>query len=348
MTIPIRRLPSRYARVALICCLVLFPAAALPFSSQDAPAEGASGAAQQAPANQGPTLKVNVNVVNVYAVVRDHKRLVPDLGKEDFELTEDDASQQIKYFSKQTDTPLTLVLAIDTSPSQGNVLMAEQAAAKQFASQILRPKDAFAVLHFDVVVELLQDFTESLSFIDKAIDTTQINGGGGGPLPGTFPTTGGATHLYDAVYLASHDMLRSEIGRKVIILLTDGEDQGSQLTLDQGLQAAQRADVIIYSILIADRRFYARAGLGYGGEGALSKLSNETGGRVFHADNQRNTADAFNEIANELRTQYLLGYTPTNNKADGTFRHIKVRVVKDGHYEVQARRGYYAPSGGSN
>lgn len=330
-----RRFVLRYSRSALACCLALVPAALLAFSPQDA---------QQAPGNQGPTLKVNVNVVNVFAVVRDHKRLVPDLNQSDFELAEDNVPQQIKYFSRQTDIPLTLVLAVDTSPSQGNVLMVEQAAAKQFASQILRPKDAFAVLHFDVEVELLQDFTSSLSYINKAIDTTQINGGGGGPLPGTFPTTGGATHLYDAVYLASHDMLRSEIGRKVIILLTDGEDQGSQLTLDQGLQAAQRSDVIIYSILISDRGFYARAGIGYGGEGALNKLSNETGGHVFRADNQRNTTDAFNEIARELRTQYLLGYTPTNNKTDGTFRHIKVRVVKGDHYEVQARRGYYAPS----
>jgi VWFA-related protein len=326
-----RRFASRSSRLALALCLMLLPVPSL--LSQDA----------QSPANQGPTLKVNVNVVNIYAIVRDHKRLVPDLTKDAFEVTEDSVPQEIKYFSKQADTPLTVVLAVDTSPSQGRVLMAEQEAAKQFASQVLRPKDAFAVLHFDVEVELLQDFTGSLSYINKAIDSTQINGGGGGPLPGTFPTTGGGTHLYDAVYLASHDMLSSEVGRKVIILLTDGEDQGSQLTLDQGLQAAQRADVIIYSILISDRAFYAHAGIGYGGEGVLNKLSNETGGHMFRAGNQRNTADAFNQIAAELRTQYLLGYTPTNNKTDGTFRRIKVSV-KDGHYEVQARRGYYAPS----
>jgi len=337
MTPSFRPFASRCSPWVLACCLAIAPVVLLAFPPQDA---------QQAPGNQGPTLKVNVNVVNVYAVVRDHKRLVPDLNQGDFELTEDNVPQQIKYFSRQTDTPLTLVLAVDTSPSQERVLMAEQAAAKQFASQILRPKDAFAVLHFDVEVELLQDFTGSLSFIDKAIDSTQINGGGA-PVTGTFPSTGGATHLYDAVYLASHDMLRSEIGRKVIILLTDGEDEGSQLKLDEGLQAAQRADVIIYSILISDRGFYARAGLGYGGEGVLNKLSNETGGRVFRADNQRNTTDAFNEIANELRTQYLIGYTPANNKADGTFRRIKIRVAKGDHYEVQARRGYYAPSGGS-
>ncbi|HEY6290273.1 MAG TPA: VWA domain-containing protein [Terriglobia bacterium] len=298
---------------------------------------------QQTVPSSGQTLKVSVNVVNVYAVVRDHKRLVPDLSQGDFEVTEDNAPQEIKYFSKQTDTPLTLVLAVDTSPSQQRVLPAEQEASKQFVNQVLRPKDAFAVLHFDVEVELLQDFTSSAQYLTRAIDVTEINGGGGGPLPGTFPTTGGGTHLYDAVYLASHDMLRNEAGRKVIILVTDGEDEGSRETLNNSLETAQKADVIIYSILLADRGFYARAGVGYSGESALNKLSGETGGRVIRADNPRNTSEAFQEIAAELRTQYLLGYTPTNKNADGTFRHIKVRT-KDGHYEVQTRRGYYAPS----
>ena len=289
------------------------------------------------------TLKVNVNVVNVYAVVSEHKRLVPDLSKEDFDITENNTPQEIKYFSKQADTPLTLVLAVDTSPSQQRVLPAEQVAAKQFASQVLRPKDAFAVLHFDVEVELLQDFTSELKYLTKAIDDTEINGGGAGPLPGTFPTAGGgATHLYDAVYLASHDMLRNETGRKVIILVTDGEDQGSKETLNASLEAAQKADVIVYSILLVDRSFYGLGGLGYGGEGALNKLSGETGGRVIRAGN-RNASDAFQQIAAELRTQYLLGYTPSDRAADGAFRHIKVRV-KQGHYDVQARRGYYAPS----
>jgi VWFA-related protein len=316
--------------VALTCCLAFIPAGILRPQSQQQ---------EQTPPL---TLKVNVNVVNVYAVVRDKKRLVPDLNQGDFEVTEDNVPQTIKYFSKQTDTPLTLVLAVDTSPSQGRVLPAEQAASKQFASEVLRPKDAFAVIHFDVEVELLQDFTSDLGYLDRAIDETQINGGGGGPVPGTFPTTGGATHLYDAVYLASQE-LRNESGRKVIILVTDGEDEGSKLTLNQGLEAAQKADVIIYSILLADRGFYMRGGLGYGGEGALNKLSSETGGRVIRANNPSNTSEAFEEIAKELRTQYLLGYTPSNKDSNGVFRHIKVRVTQ-GNYNVQARRGYYAPS----
>lgn len=329
------RLKLNVFLAVLACCLAFAPASVLLPRSQQQEVPPAPSA--------GQTLKVSVNVVNVYAVVRDKKRLVPDLTKGDFEVTEDNAPQEIKYFSKQTDTPLTLVLAVDTSPSQERVLPAEQAASKQFASEVMRPKDAFAVIHFDVEVEQLQDFTSDLGYLDRAIDETQINGGGGGPLPGTFPTTGGATHLYDAVYLASHDMLRNESGRKVIILVTDGEDEGSQLTLDQGLEAAQKADVIIYSILLADRGFYMRGGLGYGGESALNKLSTETGGRVIRANNARNTSEAFQEIANELRTQYLLGYTPSNKNNNGAFRRIKVRVTT-GNYSVQARRGYYAPS----
>jgi VWFA-related protein len=333
--INVPRMKLRVFLGALFCSLPFLPAGfLLPESQQPEP---------QQPPTASQTLKVSVNVVNVYAVVRDKKRLVPDLSKDDFEVTEDNVPQNIKYFSKQTDTPLTLVLAVDTSPSQERVLPAEQSAAKQFAAEVIRPKDAFAVIHFDVEVEQLQDFTADLSYLNRAIDETQINGGGGGPLPGTFPTTGGATHLYDAVYLASHDMLRNESGRKVLILLTDGEDEGSQLTLDRGLEAAQKADVIIYSILLSDRAFYMRGGLGYGGEGVLNKLSSETGGRVIRANNARNTSEAFQEIANELRTQYLLGYTPSNKDNNGAFRRIKVRVTH-GNYNVQARRGYYAPS----
>ena len=328
------RMKLKAILVAMACCVALVPVSVLRPQSQQQ---------EQALPPTAAQLKISVNVVNVYAVVRDKKRLVPDLNKGDFELTEDNVPQEIKYFAKQTDTPLTLVLAVDTSPSQERVLPAEQAASKQFASEVLRPKDAFAVIHFDVEVELLQDFTSDLAYLNRAIDETQINGGGGGPMPGTFPTTGGATHLYDAVYLASHDMLANESGRKVIILVTDGEDQGSRLTLDQSLEMAQKADVIIYSILLADRGFYMRGGFGYGGEGVLNKLSSETGGRVIRANNPRNTSEAFEEIANELRTQYLLGYTSSNKNNNGAFRRIKVHVTQ-GNYTVQARRGYYAPS----
>jgi len=300
---------------------------------------------QELPA-PGGTLKITTAVVSVYAVVRQKSgRLVPDLSKDDFLLEEDQQPQVIKYFSRETDTPLTMGILVDTSPSQGRVLEVEKTEAEAFLSQTLRPKDLAFVLHFDVEVELLQDFTSDLHRLDRAIDETEINGGGV-RTTGTFPSgdSSGATHLYDAVYLSARELLKNEIGRKVLILLTDGEDQGSKVRVEAALQAAQKADIIIYSIDISDRAFYSHRGMGYGGEGVLHKLSDETGGRVIQANNRKDTSAAFEQIANELRTQYLLGYTPTNTKLDGTFRKISVKV-RAGDVKVNARRGYYAPEG---
>lgn len=299
----------------------------------------------QKPPQAGPTLKVTTEVVNVYAVVEDkHHRLIPGLNKEDFEVNEDNAPQEIRYFSRETDTPLTMGLMVDTSPSQRRVLPIEQDQAKVFLDQVLRPKDLVFVLHFDIEVELLQDFTSDRQRLAKAIDETVINGGGGGPTPSTFPTSGnfGATHLYDAVYLASTELLKNEVGRKVLILLTDGEDQGSKEKLNKALEMAQKSNVIIYSVEISDRMFYYASGLGYSGDSVLKKLSEETGGRVIRVNNARDAAAAFRQIADELRTQYLIGYTPANSKHDGAFRKVHVKV-RNGDYKVQARRGYYAP-----
>jgi VWFA-related protein len=198
-------------------------------------------------------------------------------------------------------------------------------------------------MHFDVEVELLQDFTADLHLLDKAIDETEINGGGV-RTTGTYPSgdSGGATHLYDAIYLSARELLKNEVGRKVLILLTDGEDQGSKVRLETALEAAQKSDIIIYSIDISDVAFYGGRGLGFSGDSVLRKLSEDTGGRVIKAKNSNDTSVAFQQIANELRTQYLLGYTPTNTKLDGTFRKIEVKV-RTGDAKVNARRGYYAP-----
>jgi len=305
----------------------------------------APGAQQELPP-PGQSLKVSIEVVNVYAVVKEKNgHLVPDLNRDDFEITEDNVPQTIKYFSKQTDTPLTMGIMIDTSPSQERVLPVEQEQAKVFLRQVLRPKDLAFVLHFDLEVELLQDFTADLERLKHAIDETVINGGGQGPLPSTFPGADnvGATHLYDAVWLAANEELKSEVGRKVMILMTDGEDQGSKEKVASALEAAQRSDVIIYSVEISDTSFYHLRGLGYGGDAVLRKLSDETGGRVVPVKNEQQTAEAFQEIARELRTQYLLGYTSTNTKHDGAYRKIRVEV-KSGNYKVQTRRGYYAPT----
>jgi VWFA-related protein len=298
--------------------------------------------AQQTPPST--TLKVTTEVVNVLAIVKDkHGRLIPDLNKDDFEITEDNVPQKITYFSRETNTPLTMAMLIDTSPSQIHMLPFEQEEAKQFLRTILRPKDLVALLHFDLDVGMLQDLTNDRSRLDGAIDRTQINGGGMGPLPGTFPGQNvGGTHLYDAIDLAANRVLRDQIGRKVMILLTDGQDEGSAETLNSSLEAAQKADVMIYSLAAIDRSFYGGQMMGFNGDSVLQKLSEQTGGAMVRASREKDLAVAFQEIARELRTQYLLGYTPTNSAHDGTYRHIRVKV-RDKHDKVQARRGYYAP-----
>ena len=305
------------------------------------------GWGQQNPEQAPPTtLKVSTEVVNVYAVVADRKKhLIADLKQEDFDVQEDGVPQKIRYFSRETDTPLTMGIMVDTSPSQGRVLGIEQEQADAFLHQVMRPKDLAFVLHFDVDVELLQDFTADQKLLAHAIDETVINGGGHGVMPGPFPTSdaGGATHLYDAVYLAANELLKNEVGRKVLILLTDGEDQGSRVKLEAALEAAQKSDVINYSVDIVDRPFYGIRSIGFSGDSVLRKLSEDTGGRVLQVNKTKDTAAAFQEIANELRTQYLIGYTPTNTKHDGAFRKIRVSV-DNSDYKVQARRGYYAPT----
>jgi VWFA-related protein len=327
-----RMIALRYTAFAL--CLLL-PAASFE-----------RGQGKQELPSPGSTLKVTTEVVNVYAVVKKKNgRLVADLNKDDFTLEEDKQPQVIKYFARETDTPLTMGILVDTSPSQGRVLDVEKDEAKAFLRQILRPKDLTFVLHFDVDVELLQDFTSDFHLLDKAIDENVINGGGM-RTTGTYPTgdSGGATHLYDAIYLSARELLKNEIGRKVLILLTDGEDQGSRVKLDKALEAAQKSDVIIYCINISDRAFYSHSMMGYGGDSAMRKISDDTGGRVIDVKNAKDTTAAFQQIADELRTQYLLGYTPTNTKLDGTYRKIQLKL-HDGEYKISARRGYYAPGG---
>jgi VWFA-related protein len=308
-------------------------------------AAGTARAQQQTPpAESTTTLKVSTEVVNVLAIVKKKGRLIADLNRDDFELTEDGTPQQIRYFSRETNTPLTLGILVDTSGSEQGMLEVEQQGAKAFVRQVIHPKDLAFVMHFDLEVELLQDLTSDPARLERAIDETRINTGGGGVMPGTFPGVSvGGTHLYDAVYLAAHDVLRNEIGRKVIILISDGEDQGSKESLDEALEMAQKSDIIIYSIEVANRRFgYGGMTVGPNGGSVLNQLSKQTGGTVIRATGRRDLEEAFAEIAKELRTQYLLGYTPTNTKHDGTFRRIEVKIR--GHkYKVQARRGYYAP-----
>jgi VWFA-related protein len=295
------------------------------------------------------TFKVDVNVVNVFFNVKDkHGLLVPSLAKDNFEILEDGKPQTIKYFSSEANQPLTLGILIDSSVSQERVLPIEKEVGSAFLREVLRPKDLAFVIGFDVNVDLLQDFTNDARDLRAGMNRARINGGGGGggipglgggPIPNSNPR---GTLLYDAVYLASNEKLAKEVGRKAMILLTDGEDQGSQTRMRDAIEAAQRADAMIYVLMIADRGFYG--GFGYSGDHDMKKLCQETGGRVIEVGNKQDKLkQAFDQVAAELRSQYSIGYTPTNNKTDGSYRKVEIKA-RGGNYRVQARAGYYAPS----
>ena len=320
--------------------------------SADAPPPASNFPDQPVEDKPTATLKVNVNLVSLYFTVRDkHNGLIPTLAKSDCNILEDKQPQTIKNFSAETYLPLTLGIMVDTSGSQERVLPLEQQAADNFLRSIIRQKDEAFVISFDVGVNLEQDFTNNVSELQRAIDKTEINvGSGGGGVPGIgqgpVPTQGApkGTLLYDAVAQVSNDKIRSETGRKALILLTDGEDEGSVTKPNQAIEAAQKANAIIYVILIADRPFYGYGGfnMGYTGDMQMRKLTEETGGRVINVGNNgKKLEDAFAQIEEELRTQYLASYTPTDNKLDGSYRKLDISCKGDG-LKVQARKGYYA------
>lgn len=291
------------------------------------------------------TLKVNVNLVDLFFTVKDKNGgLIPHLTKEDCTVSEDKIPQKLKNFAAETNQPLTLGILLDTSGSQMRVLPLEQDAGSQFLQRVIKPKDEAFVLSVDVNVDLLQDLTSSTRLLTRALNKAQINAGvgfGAGPVP----TPGGprGTVLYDAVYLASNEKLTSETGRKALILLTDGEDQGSRNKLNEAIAAAQKSNAIVYVILIADVQGYLDQGVGYFGYSPMKKMADETGGRVINVGNNGKKLEAaFEQIEEELRTQYVASYTPSNTKLDGTYRKLSVECRGDG-LKVQARKGYFAP-----
>ncbi|MGA2375956.1 MAG: VWA domain-containing protein [Candidatus Sulfotelmatobacter sp.] len=326
-------------------------------STADAPQAGAQTPAQkpadaQTPEDdQGPagTVKVNVNVVGLFFNVKDkHGALIPNLTKNDFDVLEDGKPQTIKYFAAESNLPLTLGILIDSSGSQLRVLDMEKEVGGAFLRQILTDKDEAYVIDFNVDASLVQDYTRDVHRLQAALNKVKINtgfttgpipGAGGGPVP-TAPGSQKGTVLYDAVYLSAHDMLAKEVGRKAMILLTDGEDEGSQLKIKDAIEAAERADAIVYVLLCADRGFYIGMG-GYSGEGEMRKLTEATGGRVINVGNKFDKLkEAFDQIAAELRSQYNLGYTSTNTVLDGSYRKLEVKSKQN--YKVQCRAGYYA------
>jgi len=283
--------------------------------------------ANPAPAQDDTTFKVEVKLVNVFVTVTDQNGApVGGLQKQNFKLLEDDVPQNISVFSKESELPLSIVLDVDTSLSTRKDLPLELNSARHFAHAILRPVDGLAVYGFSEVVDEVVPFTADLRTIDRGIEHLRM---------------GAATALYDAIYVGSQ-ALETRQGRKVLVVITDGGDTVSKVDYQEALRAAQISEAIVYSIIVVP--IEASAGRDTGGEHALIQLSADTGGKYFYATTVPQLEQAFQTISDELRTQYLLAYYPTQRLADSDFRRISVQLadVPDAaQYKTRHRSGYY-------
>jgi Ca-activated chloride channel family protein len=274
------------------------------------------------------TLRVDVKLVNVFVTVTDaHGAPVAGLPKGNFVVQEDGREQTISVFDKESALPLSIALAIDTSLSTRHDLPLEQASAKRFAHAILRPVDALSVFAFsESVLQSPFGYTADLKRIDEGIDHVRL---------------GAATALFDAVYLASRSLDRRQ-GRKVMVLITDGGDTISRIDYKGAARAAEEAEALVYSIIVVP--IENSAGRETGGEHALIQLSEDTGGKYYYATSMAQLDDAFRQISDELRTQYLLAYYPSQRTSNSQFRRIQVGVTGPPDapaYHVRHRSGYY-------
>jgi Ca-activated chloride channel homolog len=277
------------------------------------------------------TFKIDVKLVNVFVTVTDARGApVANLQKDNFVLKEDGKEQKIAIFDKESALPLSIVLGVDTSLSTRKDLPLELTSARKFAHTIVRPQDGLAVYKFSEEVSLMVPFTSDLKKIDAGIERMR---------------NGSATALYDAIYLGSHALGRRQ-GRKVMVVITDGGDTMSQVNYKEALRAAQEAEAIIYSIIIVP--IEADAGRDTGGEHALIQISSDTGGKYYYAKSLAQLDDAFQKISDELRTQYLLGYYPSEHSGS-EFRQLRVDLTNapssGGPYQSHYRAGYYVHKG---
>jgi VWFA-related protein len=366
--------PARFTRRSLLSALPLLPAARY-LRGQDTTKDPAKPQSDQ----QRPSFSTDVKVVNLFATVRDKKdQIVRNLTKDDFQLDEEGRQQTIKYFSQESNLPLTVGLLVDTSGSVRRVLPDERNASDRFLHQVLtQQKDLAFIIHFDFEVELLQDLTGSREQLEKALGQLetgqpqlQRQGGGGGQYPGGgggYPggrggrrAGGGGTLLYDAVFLGSDEIMRKQTGRKALILMSDGDDRGSRKTLFGAVESAQRADTLVYTILFQDQEFNNFGGFGgprmgrRGGMGGpprgggmnrpdgkkvMEQIAGETGGRFFEVSHKWPIDKVFAAIEEDLRNLYSLGYTP-DQPPTGGYRHIHLATKQKGLI-VQTRDGYY-------
>lgn len=297
---------------------------------------GAFAAGALAPAQEGPTFSGGVKVVNVFVTVRDKNgQIVRDLRKEDFTVRENGKPQLIRYFSRESDLPLTIALLIDTSLSQGRVLENERGASYRFLDQVLREnKDKAAVVQFDQAIVIRQGITSSrkdlqdtLSLIDTP--TAQQSAYGSGTL------------LYDAVRTASVQIMRKQGGRKALIVLTDGVDEGSSISIADAIRSAQSVGALVYCILFSDASYYGGRLLGPDGKRVLQRLAGETGGAFFEVTKARSIVDIFRAIEEDLRSEYSIGFVSNQPITSSGFRQLKVMAAKKGLL-VQSPDRYYA------
>lgn len=279
---------------------------------------------------QDPVFRSGVNVVNLLAAVQTKQgAIVRDLSKEDFTLLENGRPQSIQYFSRESDLPLTLGLMVDTSGSQERVLVSERAASFRFLDQVLREdKDKVFIAQFDIGVYVRQKLTSSRRELQETLSLVDTQ------TRKELERFGGGTRLYDSVVKVSRDIMREQSGRKALILLTDGEDVGSEATLANAIEAAQRADTLIYSILFSDFG-------GHGGSGVLQRMSRETGGRYLEVSRKLGIEQVFDLIQEELRSQYSVGYVSDTPAVAPEFRKIQLGVKTKG-LVVRARDRYWA------
>ena len=306
----------------LVCCALLLASRA---AAQWGAKQPTRASEQQ---NQEPTYRVNVRLVNVFTTVTDSRGApVANLTKNDFRVLEDGVPQSISVFDKESELPLSIVLEVDTSESTRRDIKLEVASAKRFVHSIMRPVDRLSVFQITENVDQLTRFTSDIKYIDRGIE--QLSSGAG-------------TSLYDAIFLGA-DSLVDRQGRKVMVLITDGGDTTSHTDYANALRRAQQAEAIVYSIIVVPVE--ADAGRNLGGEHALIQISHDTGGKHYYASGLNDLDEAFRQISEELRTQYLLAYYPNRQVADSSFRRITVEVTKkdaDGQlYQVRHRAGYY-------
>ena len=296
-----------------------------PAATPTAPASQAGAPAKDEPIT---TISVPVDLVNVLFTVADRKgKFVTNLKKDDFKVLEDEKVQAITNFSSESNLPLTITLLVDTSGSiRDKLKFEEEAAIEFFYSTLQRGKDKALVISFDSGVDLLQDFTDDP---ERLADTIRKIRAGGG------------TSLYDAIYLAVNQKLAGQEGRRIVILITDGDDNSSRVSLTETLEAAQKNDVSIYSISTNSAAFFGSKEQERGDK-TLKKFAEETGGKAFFPLKIQDLANSFLDIHDELRSQYQIGYRPVNSKQDGTFRRIRVDV-SDKRYKARGKPGYYMP-----